>query len=56
VVLTGVRSDDTNPNRTARAGGIYVTVDDVDAHYDRAKAAGANVEGPPATTARSTTG
>ena len=28
--------------------GVYVHVDDVDAHYERAVAAGARVEGPPA--------
>ncbi len=27
--------------------GLYVHVDDVDAHFERAKAAGAEIEGPP---------
>ena len=27
--------------------GIYVLVDDVDGHFERAKAAGAEIEGPP---------
>jgi uncharacterized glyoxalase superfamily protein PhnB len=31
----------------ARHAGIWVHVDDVDAHYERAKAAGAEVEKPP---------
>jgi uncharacterized glyoxalase superfamily protein PhnB len=32
----------------AQPGGIVVFVDDVDAHYQRARAAGAEIESPPA--------
>lgn len=31
----------------AASGGLAVAVDDVDAHYERARAAGAQIDGPP---------
>jgi uncharacterized glyoxalase superfamily protein PhnB len=48
VVMIGAPPDYKNPNRTGeRSGGLYVYVDDVDAHYARAKAAGVELQGEP---------
>src|SRR5204863_10072740 len=33
--------------RTIASSGMVVYVDDVDAHYERARAGGANLDGPP---------
>jgi uncharacterized glyoxalase superfamily protein PhnB len=46
---SGGAPDPKNPWATERHG-IYVVVDDVDAHFARAKAAGARIERPPADT------
>jgi uncharacterized glyoxalase superfamily protein PhnB len=34
-------------SQDADSGGVCVSVDDVDAHYERARAAGAQIDGPP---------
>ncbi len=34
-------------SQDASAGGLAINVDDVDAHYERARAAGASIDGPP---------
>ncbi len=34
-------------SQEAASGGLAVNVDDVDAHYERARAAGARIDGPP---------
>ncbi len=34
-------------SQDAASGGLAVNVDDVDAHYERARAAGARIDGPP---------
>lgn len=48
VVMVGSMKDDTLGMKTPRElgavnGGIYVFVEDVDAHYDRARGAGAEI-------------
>jgi uncharacterized glyoxalase superfamily protein PhnB len=48
VVMMGAPPGYKNPNQLGHVTvGMYVHVDDVQAHYERAKAAGANVEGAP---------
>lgn len=48
VVMLGCPPDFENPRRKNYvAFGVYVHVPDVDAHYARAKAAGAEVQGAP---------
>ena len=48
VIMLGCPPDFENPKRGARVtSGTYVHVDDVNAHYERALAAGADIEGPP---------
>ncbi len=46
---SGGKQGDGNPWTTERSG-IYVAVDDIDAHYERAKAAGAEIVRPLADT------
>ena len=48
VLMMGSPSGVKSPNQLGQRNvGLYVHVDDVDAHYARAKAAGAEVEGDP---------
>jgi uncharacterized glyoxalase superfamily protein PhnB len=48
VIMLGCPPDFRNPKQLGQVTvGVYVNVDDVDAHYERAVAAGADVEGPP---------
>src|SRR4051794_26302483 len=48
VVMMGCPPDYRNPKRLGQVTvGMYVRVDDVDSHYERAKAAGAEIERPP---------
>ena len=46
IMIGSARKDPTNPWSTIKQG-IYVYVDDVDAHHDRAKAAGAEIISAP---------
>jgi uncharacterized glyoxalase superfamily protein PhnB len=49
VVMMGSPPDHKNPSHLGQVTvGIHVHVDDVDAHYATAKAAGAHIENPPA--------
>jgi PhnB protein len=48
VIMLGCPEDHRSPKELGQVTvGMYVHIDDVDAHFDRAKAAGADVEGPP---------
>jgi uncharacterized glyoxalase superfamily protein PhnB len=48
VIMMGSPPDYKNPAHLGQVTvGMYVRVDDVDAHYQRAKAAGAEVQGEP---------
>jgi uncharacterized glyoxalase superfamily protein PhnB len=48
IVMLGTPPDYKNPNRDGvRSGGYYVYVGDVDAHYEHAKAAGAEITDEP---------
>jgi len=48
VIMLGTPPDYKNPKHLgAVTGGLYVYVDDVDAHYEQAKAAGAEIQTPP---------
>src|SRR3954447_7449677 len=48
VVMMGAPPDYKNPNQLGQVTvGMYVHVDDVQAHYERAKAAGAQITDPP---------
>jgi len=49
VIMMGSPPDYKNPQQLGGhvTVGMYVHVDDVDSHYERAKAAGAQVEGAP---------
>ena len=48
VIMMGSPPDHKNPSHLGQVTvGIYVHVDDVDSHYQRATAAGANTDGPP---------
>ena len=48
IVMLGCPPDFKNPKHLgAVTGGLYVYVDDVDAHYERAKAAGAEIQTAP---------
>jgi uncharacterized glyoxalase superfamily protein PhnB len=49
VIMMGSPPDYKNPRHAGMThAGMYVFVDDVDAHYARAKAAGAELQGEPA--------
>jgi uncharacterized glyoxalase superfamily protein PhnB len=49
VVMMGTPPNQRSPKDLGQVTvGVYVHVDDVDALYERAKAAGADLEGPPA--------
>ena len=43
IYLGQPQGDFHNPGAVGRTSQVYVLVDDVDAHYDRAKAAGASI-------------
>ena len=48
VVMMGSPPDYRNPKKLGQITvGLYVYVDDVDAHFERAKAEGAEIEAPP---------
>jgi uncharacterized glyoxalase superfamily protein PhnB len=48
VIMLGCPEDQRSPKELGHVtAGFYVHVDDVDGHFARAKAAGAEVEGPP---------
>jgi uncharacterized glyoxalase superfamily protein PhnB len=48
IVMLGAPPDYKNPKHLgALTGGLYVYVDDVDAHYEHAKAEGAQIESEP---------
>lgn len=48
VVMLGSPPDYRNPRELGQVTvGLYVHVDDVDAHFEQAKAAGAEIDGPP---------
>ena len=48
VIMLGCPEDQRSPAELGHVTvGMYVHVDDVDAHFERAKAAGAEVDGPP---------
>lgn len=48
VIMLGCPPGHKSPSRVGSiGGGVYVHVDDVDGHYQRAKAAGAQVQGEP---------
>jgi len=48
VVMLGSPPNHRSPKQLGQVTvGLYVHVDDVDAHFERAKAAGAEIEGPP---------
>jgi uncharacterized glyoxalase superfamily protein PhnB len=48
VVMMGSPPDYRNPRKLGQVTvGLYVYVDDVDAHFERAKAEGAEIESPP---------
>jgi uncharacterized glyoxalase superfamily protein PhnB len=49
VIMLGCPPDFRNPKQLGQVTvGMYVHVPDVDAHYERARAAGADIDGPPA--------
>jgi uncharacterized glyoxalase superfamily protein PhnB len=48
VIMIGTPSDHKNPAHLGQVTvGIYVHVDDVDHHYQQAKASGADIDSPP---------
>jgi PhnB protein len=48
IVMLGSPPDYKNPKQLgAVTVGMYMYVDDVDAHYEKAKAAGADIQNPP---------
>lgn len=48
VVMLGCPEGQRSPKELGHVtAGMYVHVDDVDAHFERAKVAGASVDGPP---------
>jgi uncharacterized glyoxalase superfamily protein PhnB len=49
LIMMGSPPNHKNPDHLGQVTvGIYVHVDDVDAHHDRAKTAGARIQAPPA--------